>query len=148
MYYADTARNTGRSTRPHAVAADRLGDAQLGEFLRASMSREEREALERWEASARAASGRTREEREADQRESLRLNLDQLADWCHVRPHAARWEPLTLEQRAAFLAHMMAADMRACSKQVARTIAGQAADGDLAGAVRGLLRVQRAARGW
>lgn len=148
MYFADTARGTGRSTRAHVWRADRVGEAQRAEFLRASLDREEREALERMEAAARAERERTPEEREAQLRESLRRNLDQLADWCRIRPHAARWEPLTLEERAVFLAHTMAEDMRACSKQAARTIAGQAEAGDLAGAVRGLLRVQRAARGW
>lgn len=147
MFYADPKRTLGRSTRVHAVAADRVRDVEVAEFLRASMTRGEREALERAEAAARAAEERTPEEVAADSAAACGRALDDLAGFCHIRLHAARWERLTLAGRASMVAHTMA-DMGACTRQAARTVAGQAMSGDLAGAVRGLERLRRAARGW
>lgn len=143
--YTDATR--GRGIRSHMVAADRVAEAEARESARFAMTREAREAMERMEEARRRSEARTPEEREADLRTACSGALDDLAWFCRIRQKAARWEGLTLEGRVAMVAHTMA-DMGACTRQAARTVTGQAEAGDLAGAVRGLERLRRAARGW
>lgn len=148
MSYMCVSRCTGSNARVRSWSADSLREAQRRAEVEEEQARAWRESKEgRAIAERLRADQPTPEEREEALRESCRRNLDSTAKALGIRPHAARLEGLTLEERASMLAYLMA-DSRMCSKHVAQTIAGQAEAGDLVGAVRGIVRVRRAAMGW